>query len=563
MSLRKISSILTHDITNGASKAMLYSLGLNEMDMSKYFVGVGSMAFDINPCNRHLSYLQENTNNSINNHKELLGFKFNTIGVSDGLTNGNLGMKYSLPSRELIADSIETMLTAHHFDGSVLIPGCDKNLPASIMAMGRVNIPSILVYGGTMLPGIHNNKKVDIVDAFQSYGKLINNEITHLERDELLKNCCHKDGGSCSGMYTCNTMAIISETLGLTLPFSSSFPANSEDKINECFNIGDCLHNLIKNNIRPKDIVTRTSIINAIKMTNIMGGSTNAVIHLLAIAKEFNIPLDLEDFQDVSENTPVLANLKPHGIYTMNDIHNRLGGTPFIYKYLLDNKILDGNTMTVTGYTLSENIENLHLPKLNFKQDIFYSLEDPIKDEGHISIMYGNLAPNGCVAKLSGKEVPVFYGEAKVYNTENSMLQDLENGKIKEGMVVIIRYQGPAGGIGMPEMLKPSSALVGAGLGGKVALLTDGRWSGGSSGYLIGHISPEAYKGGPISLIEDGDIISITTHSNDIILHVSSDLLEERKLKLNIFEGNSDINSNSYIKKYQKLVGDASEGCVL
>lgn len=558
MSVNRISQTITNNISNGAARAMLYGVGLKRIDLRKYLVGIGSMQFDINPCNKHLGYLQDLAKKSVN-EANMVGLSFNTIGVSDGITNGNSGMRYSLPSRELIADSIETMINAHHYDGAVLIPGCDKNLPATMMAMGRINRPSVLLYGGSMLPGVYKNKPVDIVNAFQSYGQLINNQITIKQREDLLESCCHKNGGSCSGMYTCNTMATIAEVMGLTIPFSSSYPASSSEKRMECSNIGKHIFNLLQNDIKPRDIVTRDSFLNAIKLTTILGGSTNAVIHLLAIAKEFDIQLSLQDFQDISNNTPILGNLKPHGKYTMNDIHYQVNGLPTILKYLIKNNIIDGRTYTITGHTLQDNIDKLNLPDLDFQQKVIFPMHKPFKEDGHIRVMKGNLSPKGAIAKISGNEGEYFHGTAKVYDNEDSMIQDLEDGNIIEGNVVVIRYQGPKGGIGMPEMLKPSSALVGAGLSNKVALITDGRWSGGSSGFLVGHITPEAIEKGPIAIIQDGDQIDIDAKLNTITLLISDEEIQTRMKKITLPINESNM---GYLNKYQKLVSDASNGCV-
>lgn len=568
MSIKKISNILTHDVSNGGIRAMLYGLGLTEKSFNNSFIGVGSMHFDINPCNKHLKQLQNTVINSLNHNNQFNSFGFNTIGVSDGITNGNSGMNYSLPSRELIADSIETMIKAHHFDGLVLIPGCDKNIPASMMAMGRINIPSILIYGGTILPGKYKDKDVDIVDAFESYGRLINGDLNIYEREDLLKQCCDKRGGSCSGMYTCNTMAIISETMGLSPLFSSTYPASSEEKKNECENINILIKNIISNNILPREIISRESFLNAIKITTIMGGSTNSVIHLLAIAKEFNIELTLDDFNEINNNYPVLSNLKPHGKYVIYDIHKDIGGFPTILKYLINNGLINGDTYTMTGNTLKEDIEKRNIPDLKFNQNIFFKKEKPFKQTGHIKVLYGNLCKDGAIAKISGIEGNSFKGPAIVFETEDSMLNALTNKEIKTGMVIIIRNQGPKGGIGMPEMLKPSSALVGAKLASTTALLTDGRWSGGSSGFLIGHITPEAYEDNSIiSIVENKDIISIDINSNNVTLHVSEKiinnrLLEKKKQKEKDIFNIQNNNTISYLNKYKTLVSSASLGCI-
>ena len=555
------SKLITKDISNGAARAMLYGVNFKKKDFDKNIVGIGSMYYELNPCNRHLGKLQNLVKkNSINSMKT---FNFNTIGVSDGITNGNSGMKYSLPSRELITDSIETMINAHHLDGFILIPGCDKNLPASMMAMGRINRPSILLYGGTILPGNYKGKDVDIVDAFESYGKLINDNISHADREELLKVCCHKDGGSCSGMYTCNTMATISEVMGLSLPYSSSSPANSNEKKNESKIITQYLDNLIKNNITPRDIVKKESFINAIKLTTILGGSTNSVIHLLAIAKEFEIDLKLNEFNEINSNLPILGNLKPHGKYSMYDIH-KMGGLPIILKYLIKNDIIYGDLLTVSGKTINENL--LEVPDIEFDQDVIYNINKPFKKDAHIKILFGNLSPKGSVAKISSNK-KYFKGTAQVFENEDDMINALKNHKIKENTAIIIRNQGPKGGPGMPEMLKPSSALVGYGLN-NVALITDGRWSGGSCGFLIGHIAPEAFDNGPISNVKNGDIIEIDldkstlnnlNYNSNFKEYGSHDLLKYTSLEISNKYLYSDI--GGYLKKYRKLVGDASTGC--
>ena len=553
--MNRLSNILS--LENGAAKAMFYGLGMKPEDLGKYIVGIGSMSFDSNPCNRHLGKLQDKCKISINK-SDMNGFNFNTIGVSDGITNGNSGMNYSLPSRELIADSIETMVNAHHYDGFITLPGCDKNLPATMMAMGRTNLPSLLVYGGSMYPGSYNNQNVDIVDAFQSFGKMINNEISYNEREDLLKNCCDKGGGGCSGMYTCNSMAVISEVMGLSMLYSSSNPAASIEKRIECYSIGDDIYKIIQANIKPRDIITKESFINAIKITGIMGGSTNAVLHLLAIANEFNIDLTLDDFTRVLKDIPILGNLKPLGIYSMNDIH-KIGGTPIIIKYLIENNILDGSAYTMNGYTLKENIDKLNeigLKKLDFeKQDIFRPLSKPFNSNSHIRIMSGNLCSKGAVGKIS--KSAIFKGPAKIFENEDSMIQSLKYGNIKPHNIVVIRNQGPKGSPGMPEMLKPSSALVGANLSDSVVLLTDGRFSGGSHGNIIGHITPEAVEPNSIlGLIKEDDIIEVNTIDNTITAFIP------KIIRTNNCKENKLYNKNSYLNKYRKLVSDASKGCI-
>ena len=543
----KFSKLITNDISNGAARARLYGADFSKTDFKKNLIGIGSMYYDLNPCNKHLGKLQESVKkHTIDTMKPI---NFNTIGVSDGITNGNFGMKYSLPSRELIADSIETMIVAHHYDVFILIPGWDKNLPAAMMSMGRINRPSILLYGGTILPGNYYGKDVDIVNAFESYGQLINNKLTFIEREDLFKVCCQKDGGSCSGMYTCNTMATISEVMGLSLPGSSSFPANSKEKINETKIITHYLDNLMNKNILPRDIIKKESFVNAIKLTTILGGSTNAVLHLLAMAKEFDIDLHLNEFNDINKNIPIIGNLKPHGKYSMYDIY-KIGGLPMILKYLIKHNIISGDLLTVTGKTLNENVE--HEPELNFDQDVILNLDKPFKKDSHIKILYGNLAPRGAVAKIS-THYTYFKGKAQVYNTEDDMLYDLKNHTISENTAIIIRNQGPKGGPGMPEMLKPSSALVGYGLK-NVALITDGRWSGGSDGFLIGHVTPEAYNDGPLKDISKGDIITIDLEKGEINY-------KNNKHKSKNKHVTKPHNLTGYLRKYRALVNDASKGC--
>lgn len=550
------SRVITQDKSQGASQAMLYALNLKKKNLENPFIGIASMGYDGNPCNNHLNQKAEILKKNINKHK-MNGLIFNTIGVSDGISMGTSGMKWSLPSREIIADSIETVMNAQWYDACVSIPGCDKNMPACIMAMARYNRPSIMVYGGSTEPGYMNNKQIDIVSGFQSYSQYKSGEITDGERENIIQNCC-PGSGSCGGMYTANTMASIAEVMGLTLPNSSSNPANSKEKIEEIESIPKYIDNLLKEDIKPKDIVTKTSIENAIKLGIVLGGSTNMVLHLLAIADSFNIKIDLSNFDNYND-LPVILNLKPIGEYLMNDVY-KIGGMASILRYLIQNKIIDGDVLTITGKTLWENVKDCK--NLEFTdQNIVRRIEKPVTKNSHIKILYGNLSPNGCVSKISGKEGTYFKGPAKVYNNEEDFLLDLENNKIKKGSVIVLRYLGPKGGPGMPEMLKPTSSLVGSGLEKDIALITDGRFSGGSHGFIIGHITPEAYDGGPIAIVEDDDYIMINTHEN----HNSINLLvddEEREKRYKKLEITINDCKDSYLNKYRKLVSCASSGCV-
>jgi dihydroxy-acid dehydratase len=550
----KFSKQITLDKSQGASQAMLYAAGMKKDDFNKAQICVFSNWFDSNPCNMHLKKLQDLTKNSINFSNEMIAFRVNSIGVSDGISMGTPGMKYSLPSREIIADSYESTMIGHSYDAGITIPGCDKNIPGALMGMIRVNRPSFMIYGGTIQPGNYKGCDVDIVTAFQSYGRYLKKEIDEKERVELISQCCHSDGGACGGMYTANTMALACEVLGVTLPNSSSNLANSVEKERECYDSSNTMLNLLKHNILPKDILTRESFLNAIKAIVSVGGSTNAVLHLIAIARTAEIYLDLDDFETISKKTPIIGNFKPSGDYLMNDLY-KIGGSAALINYLINKNILNGECDTITGKKLGENVDNL---KLKGDQNVIYPIQNPIKDSGNIRILYGNLAPDGCVAKISGKEGNYFKGSAKVFNSENEMIKSLKNGNIVEGDVICIRYQGPKGGPGMPEMLKPTSALVGYGLEGKVALITDGRFSGGSCGFIIGHITPEASTGGIIGLIEDGDSININIEKNIINLEVEYTILEKRKKNKNIKEEKL----TGYLNKYRKLVDTASNGCI-
>jgi dihydroxy-acid dehydratase len=557
--LNSVSKHITQPKSQGASQAMLYATGMDEQDMNKAQVGISSVWYSGNPCNMHLMDLSNKVKEGVE-RAGLAPMQFNTIGVSDGISMGTTGMRYSLQSREIIADSIETVMGGQWYDANISIPGCDKNMPGVIMAMGRVNRPSIMVYGGTIQPGCAktlDNQQIDIVSAFQAYGQFITGEINEEERFDIIRHACNGQG-ACGGMYTANTMATAIETMGLTLPGSSSNPANSKAKLLECIAAGGAIKNLLKEDIRPRDIITRQALEDAMVLISITGGSTNAVLHLIAIADSVGIKLDIEDFQKVSDHTPLLADLKPSGKYVMADIFD-IGGTPALLKFLLKEGLIDGKRMTVTGKSLKENLDSV--PDFPSDQKIIRPLSNPIKETGHIQILRGNLAPGGCVGKITGKEGLRFTGKAKVYDAEDDFIAALERGDIKKGekTVVVIRYEGPKGGPGMPEMLKPSSAIMGAGLGQDVALLTDGRFSGGSHGFLIGHIVPEAQEGGPIGLVRDGDTITIDAETRELNFDVSDQEIAKRR------EGWT-APALKYTKgtlfKYARFVSDASHGCV-
>jgi dihydroxy-acid dehydratase len=536
---------------------MLYATGLSETDMSKAQVGISSVWYEGNPCNMHLLDLSSIVKESVAN-AGLIPYRFNTIGVSDGISMGTTGMRYSLQSREIIADSIETVMSGQWYDANISLPGCDKNMPGVAIAMGRVNRPSIMVYGGTINPGCSmSGEPIDIVSAFQAYGQYISGEITEEQRFDIIRHAC-PGGGACGGMYTANTMATAIETLGLTLPGSSSSPAEDPSKKAECESVGLAIRNLLKEDIRPRDILTRQAFENAMIVVNILGGSTNAVLHLIAIADSVGIKLSIDDFQSVSDRTPFLADLKPSGKYVMADMH-KIGGTPALLKFLLKEGIVDGSGVTATGKTMKENVEGF--ADFPSDQPIIRPLSNPIKPTGHIQILRGDLAPGGSVGKITGKEGLVFEGTAKCYDAEDDFIAALERGEIKKGekTVVIIRYEGPKGGPGMPEMLKPSSAIMGAGLGKDVALLTDGRFSGGSHGFLIGHIVPEAMEGGPIGLVQNGDKIIIDAEKRVIDTNVSKEEMERRRQAWQVPPVKY---SKGTLKKYGALVSDASQGCV-
>ncbi|HEU5339548.1 MAG TPA: dihydroxy-acid dehydratase, partial [Sulfuricaulis sp.] len=514
--LNRYSSRITEPKSQGASQAMLYGAGLKREDMAKAQVGIVANWFEGNTCNMHLNELAAHVKEGVQ-AAGLVGMRFNTIGVSDGISMGTEGMSYSLQSREIIADSIETVMSAQWYDGLITLPGCDKNMPGCLIGMGRLNRPAIMVYGGTIKPG-HSKKgdPIDIISAFQSYGEFIAEKIDEPMREDIVEHAC-PGAGACGGMYTANTMASAIEALGMSLPYSSSTPAMEPGKREECWRAGAAMLALLENDIKPRDIMTRASFENAMVMVMALGGSTNAVLHLIAMARAVGVKLAIDDFQKVSDRVPFLADLKPSGKYVMEDLHH-VGGTPAVMKYLLEKNLLDGGCLTVTGKTVAENLSTL--PGLKAGQSVFMPLEKPIKPSGHIQILKGNLAPGGAVAKITGKEGMRFSGPARVYDCEEDMLKGLERAEIKKGDVVVIRYEGPKGGPGMPEMLTPSSAIMGAGLGKDVALMTDGRFSGGSHGFIIGHVVPEAQEGGPIALIRDGDVITIDAEKNDISVAV-------------------------------------------
>lgn len=538
---------------------MLYATGLSEADMSKAQVGISSVWYEGNPCNMHLLGLSEIVKASVA-RAGLIPYRFNTIGVSDGISMGTRGMSFSLQSREIIADSIETVMCGQWYDGNISLPGCDKNMPGVAIAMGRVNRPSIMVYGGTIRPGCSQaGEPIDIVSAFQAYGQYISGEITEEQRFDIIRHAC-PGGGACGGMYTANTMATAIETLGMTLPGSSSSPAEDPSKKAECERVGDAMRNLLKEDIRPRDIMTRQAFEDAMVVVTVLGGSTNAVLHLLAMADSVGVPLTIDDFQAVSDRTPFLADLKPSGKYVMADLHS-IGGTPALLKFLLAEGLIKGDSPTVTGSTLRQNVDRFSYPDLPRDQKIIMPLSKPIKPTGHIQILRGSLAPGGSVGKITGKEGLRFEGSAKVYDKEDDFIAALERGEIKKGekTVVVIRYEGPKGGPGMPEMLKPSSAIMGAGLGKDVALLTDGRFSGGSHGFLIGHIVPEAMEGGPIALVKDGDTIVIDAEKRVVDLLVPEDEMEQRR---KVWVRPQKPVARGTLAKYAALVRNASEGCV-
>jgi len=553
--LNKYSRTFTQDETQPAAKAMLYGIGLTDADMEKAQIGIASMGYDGNTCNMHLNDLAQVVKKGVW-ASDLVGLTFGTIGVSDGMSNGTAGMRYSLVSRDVIADSIETICGGQYYDGLIAIPGCDKNMPGAVIAMGRLDRPAIMVYGGTIAPGHYKGEDLNIVSAFEALGQKICGNISDEDYDGVIRNTC-PGAGACGGMYTANTMAAAIEALGMSLPYSSSNPAVSQDKKDECLEAGKYIRILLEKDIKPSDIMTRKAFENAIRAIIILGGSTNAVLHFIAIGKSVGVNITQDDFQRMSDETPVLADFKPSGKYLMQDLH-QYGGIPAVLKYLLNEGLLHGDCLTVTGKTLAENLADVK-SVIDYDQKIIHKLADPIKANGHLQILYGNLAEKGSVAKISGKEGEKFVGPARVFDGEQDLIAGISSGRVKKGDVVVIKNEGPVGAPGMPEMLKPTSAIIGAGLGKSVALITDGRFSGGTHGFVVGHITPEAYKGGLIGLVEDEDIIEIDTINNTLNLKVDEATIAARRAKwiqpaLKVTKG--------VLYKYAKTVADASEGCV-
>ena len=554
MELNKYSKIITNDESQPAAKAMLHAIGLTKEDLKKPFVGIASTGYEGNPCNMHLNDLALKVKQGTKN-KNLIGLIFNTIGVSDGISMGTSGMNYSLPSRDVIADSMETVVEGMSYDALVTVVGCDKNMPGALLAMLRTNRPGILIYGGTIASGLYKNKKLDIVSAFEAWGEKIAGKIENTEYHEIIEKAC-PGAGACGGMYTANTMASAIEALGMTLPYNSSNPAVSLEKKTESIKAGEAVKLLLKINLKPKDIVTKKSLENAVRLVYVLGGSTNAVLHFLAIAKAAEVDFSLDDFQRIADTTPLLADLKPSGQYLMEDLHE-IGGIPAVLKYLLSKDMLHGDCLTITGKTLSENLADV--PELKIGQKIIKTIENPIKKTGHIRILKGNLAPKGAVAKITGKEGLQFTGKAIVFESEQTANEGIKNSEVQKGDVVVIRYEGPRGGPGMPEMLKPTAAIIGIGLGHEVALITDGRFSGGSHGFVVGHISPEAHIGGPIALVKNGDWITIDANNNTLSIDVTDEELALRKTEWikPLLKHKKGVHY-----KYARSVSCASEGCV-
>lgn len=555
MEVNKYSKTITQDTTLPAAQAMFYALGLTEKDLEKAQVGIVSTGFDGNPCNMHLNKLAQTVKTGVWEN-DLVGLIFNTIGVSDGMSNGTEGMRYSLVSREIIADSIETVCGAQYYDGLIAVVGCDKNMPGALMAMGRLNRPSIMVYGGTIAGGNWKGQQLNIISAFEALGQKMAGNITPEDFKGIVQNSC-PGAGACGGMYTANTMSSAIEALGMSLPYSSSNPALSKEKAEECMAAGRAIKLLLERDLKPRDIMTRKAFENAISTVMILGGSTNAVLHLIAMAKAVGVKLTQEDFQRISDKTPLIADLKPSGKYLMEDLF-KIGGVPAVLKYMLKKGYLHGDCITVTGKTIEENLKDV--PELEFeKQNVIYPVEKPIKRTGHLQIMYGNLASKGSVAKITGKEGELFKGTARVFNGEFELVDGIKEGKVKAGDVVVIRYVGPKGAPGMPEMLKPTSAIMGVGLGKSVALITDGRFSGGSHGFVIGHITPEAYEGGLIALVEDNDLIEIDVQNHTINLMVDEATISKRRAAWTTPKLNA---RNGILLKYAKQVKTAADGCV-
>jgi len=554
MKLNKYSQRVTQDPTQPAAQAMLHAIGLTDNDFQKPFVGIASTGYEGNPCNMHLNDLAQKIKTGID-QANLVGLVFNTIGVSDGISMGTPGMRFSLPSRDVIADSVETVVQAMSYDAVVTVVGCDKNMPGALMGMLRLNRPGILVYGGTIASGCHKGKELDVVSAFEAWGEKVAGTIDEQEYKSVIHKAC-PGAGACGGMYTANTMASAIEALGMALPYNSSNPAVSQDKQDECMAVGAALKNVLEKDLKPRDIVTRKALENAMRLIAVLGGSTNAVLHLLAIAKAADIPLTIDDFQKVSDTTPFLADLKPSGKYLMKDLH-QIGGVPAVLKFMLAHGMLHGDCMTVTGKTLAKNLQDV--PDLQVGQAIIRPLDQPIKATGHIRILKGNLAPGGSVAKITGKEGLLFEGPARVYDSEFDANDGIGRGEVQAGEVVVIRYEGPKGGPGMPEMLKPTAAIMGVGLGKSVALITDGRFSGGTHGFVVGHIVPEAQEGGPIALLQNGDLITIDAESNTLSVALTDEEINQRRAQW--VQPDYKFNKG-VLYKYIKSVASASEGCV-
>jgi len=555
MELNKHSKRITQDPSQPASQAMLYALGLNDADLKKGQIGIVSTGFEGNPCNMHLNDLAKEVKAGVQSQEDLLGLIFHTIGVSDGISNGTQGMLYSLPSRDIIADSIETVVSAQFYDGVAAVVGCDKNMPGALIAFGRLNRPAIMIYGGTIASGCYKDKKLNIVSAFEALGEKFAGKISEEDYKGVIRNAC-PGAGACGGMYTANTMSSAIEALGMSLPYSASNPAVSAEKRQECLQVGKAFRYLLEHDLKPRDIVTQASFENALTLITALGGSTNAVMHMIAIAKAFGLELTLQDFQRISDRTPLLGDLKPSGKYLMEDLH-AVGGTPAVLKMLLKEGMIEGNCMTVTGKTLGENLEEL--PALKEGQKVIVPIDKPIKKTGHLQMLFGNLATEGAVAKITGKEGLRFKGPAKVFDDEFATIKAIEAGKVVKGDVVVIRYAGPKGAPGMPEMLKITSAIMGAGLGKDVALITDGRFSGGSHGFVIGHVTPEAQTGGAIALLQDGDLISIDAEENRLEVAISDEELAARKSNWQAPELKF---KSGILYKYAKSVSSASTGCI-
>lgn len=552
--LNKFSSQLTQPKSRGIAQAMLYATGLTEEDMNKPQIGISTVWYEGNPCNMHLDTLAAKVKEGVE-AAGMIGMRFNTIGVSDGISMGTDGMSFSLQSRDLIADSIETVMAAQWYDANISIPGCDKNMPGCVMAMGRLNRPALMVYGGTIRAGEWNGQKLDIVSAAQCYGQFLSGEIDDEQRQQIVRHAC-PGAGACGGMYTANTMSSAIEALGMSLPYSASIPAEDPEKQRECISAGEAIRTLLEKDIKPRDIMTREAFENAMVVVMAVGGSTNAVLHLIAIARSVYVNLTIDDFQAVSDRVPYLADLKPSGQFVQEEL-NEVGGTPGLMKYLLEKDLLNGDCLTVTGNSLAENLADL--PGLAEGQKIIHTVEDPIKSTGHLQVLRGNLAPDGAVAKITGKEGLQFSGPARVYDSEEDMIAALEKNEIQRGDTVVIRYEGPKGGPGMPEMLAPTAAIIGAGLGGEVGLLTDGRFSGGSHGFIVGHVTPEAQEGGPIGLIRDGDVITINAENSTLSVDLSDDELAARQKQWTAPPYKA---TRGTLHKYIKNVKSASEGCV-